>query len=160
MWWFLYQEVNSLRAGPKPHAAVSCVLCSCSVMSDLCDPLDNSPPGSSVLGFFRQEYWSGLPFPPPRNLPWLSDWTLVSGVSCTVSRFFTTEPLGKPSVLYLFFFFFCLHHVECGIRPGIKPIPYAVEVLSHIHWTAREVPYSVFLMPSSSLGLKMYRLNK
>ena len=125
-------------------------------MSDLCDPLDNSPPGSSALGFFRQEYWSGLPFPPPRNLPWLSDWTLVSGVSCTVSRFFTTEPLGKPSVLYLFFFSFFLNHVECGIRPGIKPIPYAVEVLSHIHWTAREVPYSVFLMPSSSLGLNIY----
>ena len=21
------------------------------------------------VGFFRQEYWSGLPFPPPRDLP-------------------------------------------------------------------------------------------
>ena len=21
------------------------------------------------MGFFRQEYWSGLPFPPPGNLP-------------------------------------------------------------------------------------------
>ena len=21
------------------------------------------------IGFFRQEYWSGLPFPPPGNLP-------------------------------------------------------------------------------------------
>ena len=28
-----------------------------------------SPPGSSVPGFPRQEYWSGLPFPPPGNLP-------------------------------------------------------------------------------------------
>ena len=24
--------------------------------------------GSSVHGFFRQEYWSGLPFPPPGDL--------------------------------------------------------------------------------------------
>ena len=31
----------------------------------LCDPMDCSPPGSSVHGFSRQEYWSGLPFPPP-----------------------------------------------------------------------------------------------
>ena len=25
--------------------------------------------GSPPLGFFRQEYWSGLPFPPPGGLP-------------------------------------------------------------------------------------------
>ena len=30
-----------------------------SVMSHSCDPLDCSPPGSSVHGFSRQEYWSG-----------------------------------------------------------------------------------------------------
>ena len=29
----------------------------------LCDPIDGSPLGSSGLGFSRQEYWSGLPFP-------------------------------------------------------------------------------------------------
>ena len=27
----------------------------------LCDPVDCSPPRSSVMGFSRQEYWSGLP---------------------------------------------------------------------------------------------------
>ena len=31
----------------------------------LCDPIEDSPPGSSVLGFSRQEYWSGLSFPSP-----------------------------------------------------------------------------------------------
>ena len=35
----------------------------------LCDPLDCSLPGSSVMGFLRQEYWSGLPCPPPGDLP-------------------------------------------------------------------------------------------
>ena len=34
----------------------------------LCDPMDCSPPGSS-MGFFRQEYWTGLPFPSPGHLP-------------------------------------------------------------------------------------------
>ena len=34
----------------------------------LCDPMDCSPPGSSVHGIFRQEYWSGLPFPAPGDL--------------------------------------------------------------------------------------------
>ena len=37
--------------------------------STLCDPMDCSPPGSSVHGFSRQEYWSGLPFPSPGDLP-------------------------------------------------------------------------------------------
>ena len=41
----------------------------CQVMTDSCDPVDCSPPGSSVLGFFSWEYWSGLSFPPPGDLP-------------------------------------------------------------------------------------------
>ena len=35
----------------------------------LCDPMDWSPPGSSVHGFPRHEYQSGLPYPPPGDLP-------------------------------------------------------------------------------------------
>ena len=35
----------------------------------LCNPMDCSPPGSSVSGFSRQEYWSGLPCPLPGDLP-------------------------------------------------------------------------------------------
>ena len=43
---------------------------SCSVVNScltLCDPLDCSPSSSGIFGpgiCFRQEYWSGLPFPP------------------------------------------------------------------------------------------------
>ena len=33
----------------------------------LCDPIDGSPPASPVLGFSRQEHWSGLPFPSPMH---------------------------------------------------------------------------------------------
>ena len=35
----------------------------------LCDPMDCSPPGYSSMEFFRQEYWNGLPFPSPGDLP-------------------------------------------------------------------------------------------
>ena len=35
----------------------------------LCDPVDYSPPGSSISGILQQEYLSGLPFPPPGDLP-------------------------------------------------------------------------------------------
>ena len=32
----------------------------------LCDPMDWGFPGPYVMGFSRQEYWSGLPCPSPR----------------------------------------------------------------------------------------------
>ena len=35
----------------------------------LCNPTDCSLPVSSVCGISSQEYWSGLPFPPPGDLP-------------------------------------------------------------------------------------------
>ena len=35
----------------------------------LCNPKDCRLPGSSFHGFSLQEYWSGLPFPPPGDLP-------------------------------------------------------------------------------------------
>ena len=35
----------------------------------VCDPMDCSLPGSFIHGISRQEYWSGLPFPSPGDLP-------------------------------------------------------------------------------------------
>ena len=37
--------------------------------SIFCDPINCSPPGSAVPGFPRQEYWSGLPFSSPGDIP-------------------------------------------------------------------------------------------
>ena len=34
----------------------------------LCNLMDCSPPGFSVHGILQQDYWSGLPFPPPGDL--------------------------------------------------------------------------------------------
>ena len=46
-----------------------------------CDPMTVALQAPLSLGFPRQEYWSGLPFPPPGDLP-DSDGTLFSCVSC------------------------------------------------------------------------------
>ena len=35
----------------------------------LCEPMDCSLPGSSVHGILQARIWSGLPFPPPGDLP-------------------------------------------------------------------------------------------
>ena len=47
------------------------------------------------LGFLRQEYWSGLPFPFPGDLP--NPGTEPASPSLA-GGFFTTEPLGKLSL--------------------------------------------------------------
>ena len=35
----------------------------------LCNPMDCGPPGPLSMGISKQEYWSGLPFLPPGDLP-------------------------------------------------------------------------------------------
>ena len=47
------------------------------------------------MGFSRQEYWSGLPFPPPGDLsdPGIKPASLAS--PAMADGVFTTEPLGK-----------------------------------------------------------------
>jgi len=32
--------------------------------------MDCSPPAPLTMGFLKQEYWSGFPFPSPRDLPY------------------------------------------------------------------------------------------
>ena len=46
------------------------------------------------MGFPRQEYWSGLPFPSPGDPP---DPGMEPMSRALAGRFFTTEPLGKPN---------------------------------------------------------------
>ena len=60
----------------------------------LCDPIDCSPPGSSVHGILQQEYWSGLPCPPPEDFPTQGSNSYVSYVSCIGRQ--VSLPLGPP----------------------------------------------------------------
>ena len=45
------------------------------------------------MGFSKQGYWSGLPFPFPGELP---DPGIKLESPALADGFFTTEPLGKP----------------------------------------------------------------
>ena len=56
---FLLQHTSCSR----PHACPVAQSC-----STLCDPMMDCQ-GSLSMEFSRQEYWSGLPFPPPGDLP-------------------------------------------------------------------------------------------
>ena len=50
------------------------------------------------LEFSRQEYWSGVPFSTPGNLP---DPGMEPGSPASVGGFFTTAPPGKPQCLFI-----------------------------------------------------------
>ena len=52
---------------------------------------------SLSMGFARQEYWSGLPFPSPGDLP---DPGIELMSPILAGGFFTTEPPGKPLGYY------------------------------------------------------------
>ena len=55
--------------------------------------MDCRSPAPLCTGFSRQEYWSGLPFPSPGDLP---DSGIEPMSPALAGRFFTTKPPGKP----------------------------------------------------------------
>ena len=74
-------------------------MCACSVAqscSTLCDPMDCQAPLS--MEFSRQEYWSGLPFPTPRDLPNPGIKLMSPVFPALAGGFFTTGSTGKPMV--------------------------------------------------------------
>ena len=56
----------------------------------LCNPLDSSPPGSSVYGVFQARILEWVATPSSRGSSWPREWTLVSCFG-----FFTMVPPGK-----------------------------------------------------------------
>ena len=61
----------------------------------LCDPMDCSPPGSSIHEFSRQENRSGLPFPSPGDLP---DPGIEPGSPTLQADTLLSEPPENPTV--------------------------------------------------------------
>ena len=59
------------------------------------------------MGFSRQKYWSGLPFPSPEDLPDPGIKPALQGSMCIAGRFLTSEPPGKP-----------LMPVSCALKNG------------------------------------------
>ena len=71
-------------------------MCVCSVILDSVTSWTVAPQDPLSVEFPRQEYWCGLPFPLPGDLP-NPRIELASPVSPALAgRFFTTVPHGKP----------------------------------------------------------------
>ena len=77
------------------------------------------PQAPLSVGFSRQEYWSGLPFPPPGDLPNLGIEPMSPAFA---GEFFTIEPPGKPHIIIKHLAKLTEHtppqvnpHVHCGL---------------------------------------------
>ena len=66
-----------------------------------CDPMDCSPQGPSVHGISQEywDYWSGLLFPSPEDLPNPGIKLTSLASTALAGGFFTTEPPGKPYLI-------------------------------------------------------------
>ena len=62
-------------------------------MSDSVTPWTVAGQAPLFMGFSRQEYWTGLPFPSPGDL--LNPGMEPVPAASLAGRFLTTEPLGK-----------------------------------------------------------------
>ena len=121
-------------------------------------------------GFSRQEYWSGLPFPPPEDLPnpGIKPASLVSpALAC---GFFTTRPPGKSTSLEIDMFKSCINLLMFSLDPSmhtqvhkqcldyfriftgpLKAWPY--------NWFSQDSP-SLFLFPVSQMSLVVSSLGQ
>ena len=72
----------------------------------VCNPMNSSPSGSPTMEFSKQEYWSGLPFPSPGDLP---NPGIEPGLSALQADSLPVEPPGKSKYKIYFIYIYILH---------------------------------------------------
>ena len=68
----------------------------CSVISDSVTPWTVARQAPLSMEFSGQDYWSGLPCPPPEGFPNPEIKPQSPAVPALAGRFFTTAPPGMP----------------------------------------------------------------
>ena len=128
-----------------------CALFSLSVVSDSLTPWTVARQAPLTMGFSKQEHWSGLPSPPPGDLP-------NSGVEprspALQADSLPSEPPGKPIFMYKDKYVWCFprwhsgkgHTCQCRRykRRGFDPWP------RKIPWSRKWQPTPV-LLPENSM---------
>ena len=85
---FFWIKANTIAS--QSEVAQSCLT--------LCDPWTVAHQAPPSMGFSRQEYWSGLPFPSPGDLP---NPGIESRFPALQADALTSEPPGKQPKTYL-----------------------------------------------------------
>ena len=94
-WWTPWALTQSLFIKHFPKEIL--ITSRCVGVSDSANPLTAACQAPLSMGFSRQEYRSGLPFPPPGDLPDSGIKPMSLESPALAGRFFTPEPSGKPS---------------------------------------------------------------
>ena len=92
-----YQKPCGICSHPNHSYPCCCLATKSSTI--LCNPMDCSPPGSSLHGISQARIleWVAIPFSRVSSQP--RDQTPISCISCLAGVFCTTEPPGKPLFL-------------------------------------------------------------
>ena len=85
-------QVDAVKCHMQIDAVIECLLSQLSGVWLFVTPWIVARQSPQTLGYFRQEYWSKLPFPSPGDLP---DPGIIEPTSPLAGRFFPTEPPGK-----------------------------------------------------------------
>ena len=117
-------------------------------MSNSLWPHEHSPPGFSVHGFSRQEYWSGLPFTSPGDH---LDPQIRSRSPALWADSLPTEPLGKPYSQYYSLMY--INRVFIITQRATAPISvqFSCSVMSDSLWP-HGLHYARLLCPSLTPG--------
>ena len=87
---FIHIQTHIHKKWDIPAAACCCLIAKPCLT--LCDPMDSSPPGSSVHGILQARILEWVTISFSRGSSWPREQTHI----CSAGRFFTTEPPGKP----------------------------------------------------------------
>ena len=99
---WLFGDVSVFLCSKDVFCIACMLLCVCSLTQlcpTLCNPMDCSPPGSSVHAIFK----SGLPFPSPRDLPnpgIKAAFPALHSISCNSGEFFTHWAISEAQYAY------------------------------------------------------------
>ena len=96
--------VSGIGLGRQDPCVCVCVcVCVCSVAQlypTLCDPMDCSPPGSSVHGIVLARILEWVAISSSRGSSWPRDQSASPAALALAGGLFTTEPPGKPIPLW------------------------------------------------------------
>ena len=81
-------KVKTTKKHLLHECSISCAQLFVTLWTEACQDLLS-------IEFFRQEYWSGLPFPPPQDLPDLEIELMSLISSALAGRFFTTSAIWE-----------------------------------------------------------------
>ena len=120
--WF-FHTYDSASTDKTSHELCDTVIKSevAQLCPTLCNSVDCRLPGSSIHGIFRQQYWSGLPFPSPGDLPNLG---IEPGSPTLQVDSLPSEPPGKPTVVFTIGNYRCI-----GIPVPFKPMLFRVNCI-------------------------------